>query len=236
MSSKKPSLPQISRGPKRYGRFDQSRNISKKHKKEDGRQPEQQEIDYIFHLDDDEKVPCELGGVKLTMIIDSGSKNNIIDDKTWKMLKGKNIKVVNQIKHSSKKFVSYGSSEPLVTLGSFESEIKVGARKQTATFYVIQNGSKCLLGKDTAISMGVLKIGLHINAIKSKCGDKVYVKNIIRNNKLTPTFDDSTHTVTDKVGGDVTLQNDQTGQVQRRNVVHLKKVEGQWKVCNEDKD
>ena len=48
-------------------------------------------------------------------------------------------------------------------LGSFETNITVGAKTETAKFYVVKNGSKILLGKTTDI--GVLKLGLGINKI-----------------------------------------------------------------------
>lgn len=45
-------------------------------------------------------------------------------------------------------------------------------------------------------------------------------------------FDTTTHTVKSKTGGDVEVQNDETGQQLRRNILHLKKVEGEWKSMN----
>ena len=50
-------------------------------------------------------------------------------------------------------------------LGSFETNITVGAKTETAKFYVVKNGSKNLLGKTTSKSLGVLKLGLGINKI-----------------------------------------------------------------------
>ncbi|XP_049886595.1 uncharacterized protein K02A2.6-like [Pectinophora gossypiella] len=67
-------------------------------------------------------------------------------------------------------------------------------------------------------------------------GDKVYIKNINKNNKLSLNYDTTTHTVEKRNGGDVEVCNDETGQVYRRNVVHLKRVEGQWKVYNKDEE
>lgn len=61
-------------------------------------------------------------------------------------------------------------------------------------------------------------------------GDKVYVKNMSRDNKLSLNFDETTHTVEKSSGGDIEIRNDETGQKLRRNVVHLKRVEGEWKV------
>uniref|UniRef100_A0A2H1VFE7 RNA-directed DNA polymerase n=1 Tax=Spodoptera frugiperda TaxID=7108 RepID=A0A2H1VFE7_SPOFR len=65
-------------------------------------------------------------------------------------------------------------------------------------------------------------------------GEKVYVKNMIKENKLTPDFSPTPHTVMSAKGGDLNIQNDETGQSLRRNIVHLKKVEGQWRIHNEN--
>lgn len=65
-------------------------------------------------------------------------------------------------------------------------------------------------------------------------GDKVYQKNLIKSNKVTPEYDSTPHTVIKKLGGDVVIQDAQTGQELRRNIVHLKKLEGQWQVVNNE--
>lgn len=68
-------------------------------------------------------------------------------------------------------------------------------------------------------------------------GDKVYVKNMNKTNKLSSNFEPIPHTVTSRVGGDVEVLNDETGQQLRRNVVHLKRIEGQWEVvANENSE
>ncbi|XP_055584953.1 uncharacterized protein K02A2.6-like [Uranotaenia lowii] len=55
-------------------------------------------------------------------------------------------------------------------------------------------------------------------------GDKVYMKNVLPGNKLTPTFDNKVLTVKSKQGPRVTVQNDETGKLYERNSTHLKKI------------
>lgn len=64
-------------------------------------------------------------------------------------------------------------------------------------------------------------------------GDKVYVKNMNKENKLSLDFNPETYTVENKKGGDITVRNDETGQIRRRNIVHLKKIQGEWSVCED---
>lgn len=123
-------------------------------------------VDYIFHIDDDATIDCQVGGVHIKMLIDSGSRSNIINDKTWELMKKSNVIVYNQAKSSDRTFLAYGAKDPLKVIGSFDSLIKVGNRSLTTKFYVIENGSRNLLGKETSISLGVLKIGFDVNSVE----------------------------------------------------------------------
>lgn len=42
---------------------------------------------YNVNNDDEELIPCRVGGVDIVMLIDSGSKHNLIDDTTWELMK-----------------------------------------------------------------------------------------------------------------------------------------------------
>ncbi|KAL4720998.1 hypothetical protein ACJJTC_015381 [Scirpophaga incertulas] len=130
--------------------------------------PKHEEVDYIFHLDGDESIICSIGEVDVEMLIDSGSKCNIINDVTWELLKSKGIRVNNQVKNPDKIFMAYGSQHPLIVLGCFDSSINVGngSKLDKQTFYVVKSGTKNLLGKDTATKLGVLRVGLKVNAIE----------------------------------------------------------------------
>lgn len=122
-------------------------------------------IDYIFHIDEDAAISCQIGGVDVDLLIDSGSKCNIISEKSWNLMKAKNVIVTNQEKKPDKTFMSYGSKDPLTVLGSFEAEICVGPETILAKFYVIKDGVRNLLGKDSAITLKVLKLGLQVNEV-----------------------------------------------------------------------
>lgn len=117
------------------------------------------ETDYVFHIDQDETITCNLGGVQIEMLIDSGSRSNLISDKDWQNLKSLKVRAVNQVRNPDKTFMSYASKEPLDVLGSFDASITAGGETTSATFYVIKDGNKSLLGKKTAMALGVLRIG-----------------------------------------------------------------------------
>ncbi|KYB29405.1 hypothetical protein TcasGA2_TC031970 [Tribolium castaneum] len=143
----------------------QVRSPERKRTKYSSKTTTQEDVDYVFQIDDDSTIQCNVGGVAINMLIDSGSKSNIIYDQTWQLLKEAKINVWDQIKNPEKLLFAYENKTPLKVLGSFKSSISVGSNSETATFYVIQNGSRCLLGKTTSIALGVLKIGLEVNVV-----------------------------------------------------------------------
>ncbi|KAJ0171376.1 hypothetical protein K1T71_012926 [Dendrolimus kikuchii] len=114
------------------------------------------EVDYIFHIEGDDTIRCILGNIEIDMLIDSGSKYNIVSDETWEALKSKKNHIENQVKNPNKTFMAYGSQYPLMVLGAFDSTIMVNSEFPSvkATFYVIKNGTRNLLGKETAIKLG----------------------------------------------------------------------------------
>nr|CAI5819945.1 unnamed protein product [Callosobruchus analis] len=129
---------------------------------------EDEEVDYVFHIDDDSNIKCIIGGIQTDVLIDSGCRLNLLTDKTWEYLKKKKVKAFNQIKRPEKTLLAYGSSNPLDVKGSFESTIEANGNKVHATFYVIAGGTRNLLGKITATQLGVLKIGIGINTVGSQ--------------------------------------------------------------------
>lgn len=123
-------------------------------------------IDYIFNIGDDAKVTCNIGGVNVEMLIDSGCKHNLITDQTWNKLKKNKVQVCNQEANPAKTFVAYGSATPLKLMGAFDADIKLAGTSLNTTFYVIKNGTRDLLGRVTATSLGVLQINVNCNQIE----------------------------------------------------------------------
>lgn len=110
-------------------------------------------------------IECNIGGVKSNVLIDSGCKLNLLTTETWEYMKRNKIQVSNQIKNPNMIFKAYGSTSPLKVKGSFEAVICINNHRNQATFYVIEDGSADLLGKETAKMLGILKVGLAINQI-----------------------------------------------------------------------
>lgn len=149
-------------GGKRFKKTDREvKNIT-----EDKNEDSDDAINYVFNMNDDTKVTCRIGGTNVDMLIDSGCQHNLITDKTWEEMKKHKVIVSNQVANPNKTFVAYGSKVPLKLRGSFESDIQIADRKVNTTFYVVKEGSRDLLGKVSAIALGVLRIGLEVNQVE----------------------------------------------------------------------
>ncbi|XP_055543303.1 uncharacterized protein K02A2.6-like [Wyeomyia smithii] len=118
---------------------------------------------YNVGCSDDEIIHCRVGGVQIGMLIDSGSKHNLIDDTTWELMKLRDVKMTNQRVDTDKRFLAYGRI-PLKLITTFDAELEVddsgNLLKTKTSFYVIEKGQQPLLGKLTAQKLGLLKIGL----------------------------------------------------------------------------
>lgn len=128
--------------------------------------------EYAFHLRDDDVtdnavIDVKVGGVYLRTLIDSGSTANVIDSKTWKYLKAQKVKCVSE--RTVKRLYPYGTnSEPLDIMGTFSATVEVEDRQVEAKFLVIRGEGRALLSKTTAEQLGVLKVGLNVNAVHSE--------------------------------------------------------------------
>ena len=66
---------------------------------------------------------------------------------------------------SSRKLYAYASQTPLDVIRTFSCEVSEGSNTTSAKFCVISGEGDPLLWKDTATSLGILKIGIGIAAV-----------------------------------------------------------------------
>jgi len=96
------------------------------------------------------------------LLVDSGATINIVDEETWEDSKAKKIKCKSEAAPIDRKLYAYASSKPLPVKGSFRFEVLIGKGKAQAEFLVIERKGVPLLCKDTAMKLGVLRIGADI--------------------------------------------------------------------------
>ena len=68
---------------------------------------------------------------------------------------------------SDKKLYAHASQTPLDVVGTFSCEVSPGRNTVNAEFCVIYGKGDPLLGRNTATSLGMLKIGIDIAAVNA---------------------------------------------------------------------
>ena len=99
-----------------------------------------------------------VGGVVVEMLIDLGGSTNDIDKNLWSKLKQEKIKCV--LRKSDKKLYAY-------VLGTFSALVRVEGKETKAEFVDINGEGAALHGRETAIHVGVLKLGTRICTVTS---------------------------------------------------------------------
>lgn len=124
--------------------------------------------DYVFYAMGNNVFSFKVGGVEIPMTIDSGADANIVTECAWKELKNAGINVSFMSTEVDRSLLAYASKDPMKIIGMFNAEIEAAENKATATFYVVQDGQRCLLGDQTAKDLNVLKVGFGVGSIEAK--------------------------------------------------------------------
>ena len=115
----------------------------------------------------DSFVHVTAGGVQVNLLVDSGAAVNVMDHKLWESLKVNRVKCIS--KRSSKELFAYGG-KPLTVIGSFQADVSLCNGKSVNTdFFVIQEEAPGILGKDTAVKLGLLKLeSTNVNSVNER--------------------------------------------------------------------
>lgn len=116
--------------------------------------------EYVFVVNDNNSgtVQVNVGGIGISVIIDSGASVNVIDRQLWEDLKKNKIKCKSR--KDVKTIYAYGNQTPLTVAGLFEADVTFGTRSVRAEFVVVEERGKPLLGKQTSIELGILVINI----------------------------------------------------------------------------
>lgn len=98
-----------------------------------------------------------IGGVSITVIIDSGASSNIISESQWHMMKQKSVRYKRH--NANKRLFPYGSSPPLKLVQSIITDIQADTNSVEATFFIVQGDGPILLGRSTSMDLQLLTLG-----------------------------------------------------------------------------
>ncbi|XP_030746652.1 uncharacterized protein LOC115875365 [Sitophilus oryzae] len=76
-----------------------------------------------------------------------------------------NAEISNFEPNSDIIFKAYGSNAPLQAMGYFSATLNICKVSSHEKFYIIKGGKISLIGKETVIKLGLLKLNLAINSI-----------------------------------------------------------------------
>ena len=106
------------------------------------------------------KIECDVGGVQLSLLVDSGASVNVIDTSTWNALKQQGIEC-DSFKCDEQIF-SYGHEKGLPVIGKFMTTVCHNGKIVEAEFLVFEGTGVPILSLHTANELEVLKI---VNAV-----------------------------------------------------------------------
>ena len=111
-------------------------------------------------------VQLKVGGAIIKgVLINSGAFCNAVDKDTWEDLKSQGTKCKSE--KGTQKLFPYGSAETLSTLVKFRTSVQLEDHAVEAEFVVISGKGRPLLGRETVVQLGVLKLGPQVNSIDS---------------------------------------------------------------------
>lgn len=121
--------------------------------------------DWVFVLQgdtDDTEMSILVDGMPVAMLIDSGASCNIVGSNVFQTLRNNGH---TQLKTTFKQLYAYGSDTPLAVEGFFTAGIRpvTGNKSVKADVLVVNGAQTSLLGRKTAIALGILHIGAMSN-------------------------------------------------------------------------
>ena len=89
----------------------------------------------------------------MKMLVDSGCKYNLIDETAWQLVKQKCT-----LSKTDLKLYPYGCDQPVKLMGKFIALLESDSRVTTTEVYVAKGHAGSLLGRNTAVELGLIKI------------------------------------------------------------------------------
>ena len=117
--------------------------------------------DEIFAIElspeDEPEVKLTIEGQEVDMLRDSGASCNVIDHQLWEQLQSNGIKCRSQSENRSIR--SYATASKVQVEAKFWSKVELGDKRLSdVEFLVISNKGRPILGRKTAMQLGVLAI------------------------------------------------------------------------------
>ena len=126
----------------------------------------EEEDKYVFAVGGEAqggRLTVTIGGIPVEMIIDSGVSANVISHTLWEQLKKQHSKCVSR--RSTKKLHAYGAVTSVEVIGTFTTDLSLGSKSVSADVSFINVHGEPLLGRESAVELGVLKLPVPLNCV-----------------------------------------------------------------------
>lgn len=97
------------------------------------------------------QIKVEINGIPVTVLVDTGSSINAIDEKTFEKIRSK-----VKLRRANNPVFAYGSNTKLEMIGKFTATIENEKKIGTAEVFVAKGNYGCILGYDTCIEMQIV--------------------------------------------------------------------------------
>ena len=112
---------------------------------------DESEVPVLSLNNSDSSITARIYEQRIKMIVDTGSKYDIISSELHKT-QFKNY----ELSQTQKRFTAYGQKDPLKWKGYFNTAIRLGDKTVSSKIYVIEGNAESLLGGDSSFKVGVL--------------------------------------------------------------------------------
>ncbi|XP_062610353.1 uncharacterized protein K02A2.6-like [Saccostrea cucullata] len=127
--------------------------------------------EYLFGLDQinsitkrQPRIKVEINGIPVSVLVDTGSSINVVDECTFKKLENK-----VKLRKADTRVFAYGSKTTLDIMGKFQATIENKNKIEIADVYVVKGNSGSLLGYDTCVQLQI------VQKIASLSDDKIEI-------------------------------------------------------------
>ncbi|XP_071500346.1 uncharacterized protein [Diadema antillarum] len=106
------------------------------------------------------KTRVKIADIEIDMLVDTGASVNIIDARTYEWMRGRASPTDLRLTPTHIRLFPYGATTPLPVIGEFSARTSCSTQlSTTARFVVVHGSSGCLLGRDTAAALQLIRVG-----------------------------------------------------------------------------
>lgn len=114
----------------------------------------------------DNRMSFKLGGIQITLFVDSGSDVSLLKTETWEWLREEGAIMGELVSGTKHKLNGIAKGSKLDVIGCFRATVEAGSEKVEENFYVANDAVDNLIGSAAAKRLRCLKVGLRVGKVR----------------------------------------------------------------------